>query len=129
MFHDLYTQVPFCTFFPVCFILHLIADFNLQGMLGNLKMKEWWQKNYPAKMYEYDYLTAGWLHAFFWSCFTFLPFAFTDFYKWAILCNFPIHFLIDYLKANKRCISLTSDQLLHMAQISFTLQAFKTFYL
>ena len=124
MFQSIYSQIPFSTFYAVCFILHLIADFNLQGMLGNLKMKEWWQKNHPDKMYEHDYLTAGWLHAYFWSCFTFLPLAVTDFYKWAVLFNMLIHFLIDHLKANKRCISLTIDQLLHMAQISVTLQVF-----
>lgn len=43
--------------------------------------------------------------------------------------SFLIHFLIDYLKANKRCISLTSDQLLHIFQISITLDIFKAIYI
>ena len=41
--------------FFVMFWLHLIDDFHLQGLLGNLKQKSWWEKNYPNKLYKDDW--------------------------------------------------------------------------
>ena len=37
------------TIFLICFFLHIVADFNLQGMLKDLKQKSWWEKNYERE--------------------------------------------------------------------------------
>lgn len=44
--------------------LHIFADFTLQGLLGQLKQKNWWIDNYPQKLYKYDWIMSGILHAF-----------------------------------------------------------------
>lgn len=59
----IYDILPPQTVLCLCFLLHVIADFNLQGMLGDLKQREWWQKNYPDPKYAGDYRVAGTIHA------------------------------------------------------------------
>lgn len=112
--------------------LHIVADFNLQGMLGNLKCADWWKENYPDEMYKNDYITALFLHAFSWTFMTLLPLAvyglltghlehpYADFWWIALILNFVAHLTIDDAKANLRCLNLTQDQVLHFIQIVIT---------
>lgn len=125
MISNFYIRIPFFSLLAVCFILHIIADFNLQGMLGSLKQKTWWQNNYPKDLYQNDYKTSGWIHAIFWSMFTFLPLVGSDLYFATCLWNAPVHYLVDHLKANRRSISLTTDQTIHIIQIVSTIISFK----
>ena len=135
---------------PLVFILalalHIFADFNLQGLLAHFKIKTWWIKECPSTelylKYKYDYVISGIIHAFFWSCFTFLPILYLTLYDvferieipfigntpifvlaiiWIIIVNTGIHYFIDDLKANKRKINLWQDQLTHVAQIGLTI--------
>jgi uncharacterized BrkB/YihY/UPF0761 family membrane protein len=135
---------------PLVFILalalHIFADFNLQGLLGHFKIKTWWIKECHSTelylKYKYDYIISGIIHAFFWSCFTFLPILYLTLYDvferieipfignmpifvlaiiGIIIVNTGIHYFIDDLKANKRKINLWQDQLTHVAQIGLTI--------
>ena len=38
--------------------LHIIDDYGLQGIMKDLKQKQWWQKNAPDQLYRYDYIVA-----------------------------------------------------------------------
>lgn len=120
--------IPAASIVWICFLLHVVADFNLQGMLGNLKQKSWWQQNYSDEMYKGDYKTAGWVHACSWAALTFLPFCTTRFYFWAVAVNAVIHYFIDDQKANKRTINLTVDQFMHFAQIVLTVTVANILY-
>lgn len=135
---------------PLVFILalalHIFADFNLQGLFANFKQKTWWIKECPSTKiylkYKYDYIISGINHAFFWTCFTFLPILYLTLYDvferieipfignmpicvlaiiGIIIVNTGIHYFIDDLKANKRKINLWQDQLTHVAQIGLTI--------
>lgn len=107
--------------------LHILADFVLQGQLGLMKQEDWWF-NYPdyKKIYENDWAMAMWLHSFFWTYAVLLPLAW--FLDWnidlAFICDFianmVIHAAVDHLKANRRTISLVTDQLIHIVQICLT---------
>lgn len=102
--------------------LHIMADFNLQGILGELKQKEWWKNNYPDKQYKYDYIICLILHSFSWSFMIMLPlvFYYKKFYVSLFIFNVITHCIIDHKKANKLDISLTNDQMSHLAQIIVT---------
>lgn len=115
--------------FIILFMLfcHVIADYNLQGILASMKQKSWWEKNgYIDDVYKYDYLVALFMHSFSWSFMIMLPLAIhykfnidLDFYI-AIFVNTAIHSIIDTLKANDKVISLLLDQFVHLLQICFT---------
>ena len=47
--------------------LHLIADYNLQGVLAQFKQKKWWKENYPDATYKNDWMIALVEHSFMWS--------------------------------------------------------------
>lgn len=113
-------KLPAESLFLVCLLLHFIADFNLQGMLGNLKQKKWWKANYPSPLYKYDYITSGIIHAVYWGILTFLPFVLNPWFCYVVLVNGLIHYTIDHFKANRLSISLMADQVLHMVQIGVT---------
>lgn len=117
------------------FFSHLIADYNLQGILANFKQRSWWNMKFSAKttqeQYPYDYITALIEHSFMWSVCIMIPLLVSAFLSpynshlfvylsSAILTNTGIHALIDNEKANELSISLTTDQLLHAAQIFAT---------
>ena len=121
----------------ICMVFcHIIADFNLQGMLGDLKQKEWWQKNYPEEKYEMDYWMALALHSFEWSFCVCLPVMIfmiangvLDDYHMIVFVivfnvNVILHFIIDHLKCNKRKLSLYTDQYLHYIQIGISFLVF-----
>ena len=102
--------------------LHIIADFNLQGMLGDLKQKRWWDKNYPEKKYKRDYIACLLIHSFSWSYMILIPISIMNakVNVTALLVNMIIHAIIDHIKANKLAISLKADQLAHLIQIFVT---------
>ena len=103
--------------------LHIIDDYNLQGWLASAKRQEWWKNNAPSKLYKYDYILALLIHSFSWSFMIMLPIALhmgfnIDFIFIIILfANVFIHAFIDDLKANKKKISLWTDQIIHVIQI------------
>lgn len=123
---ELIDQLPYGSLFLICTLIHFIADFNLQGMLGNLKQKEWWKNNYPQRLYVGDYITSGIIHAVYWSTLTFIPFCYSPNFMVVVYANAAVHYIIDHLKANKLCISLTLDQTLHIEQIVVTLAILKS---
>lgn len=119
-------------------LLHLIADYNLQGILASLKQKRWWTDQlaklpepvlleivtkYKADPYRHDYIVGLICHSLMWSILTFSPFAFIvspKVYSIAVIINTIIHAYIDDLKANKLSINLIVDQLAHLVQILST---------
>lgn len=106
--------------------MHIIADFNLQGILGDLKCKSWWEKNYPDENYKYDYIAALAVHSFAWSFMIHIPLVlyYCGNIENGIYFNFVVqafaHGLVDHLKANKGVINLCQDQIYHIFQIILT---------
>lgn len=111
--------------------LHLIADYNLQGILAQFKQKEWWKENYPHPRYKYDWIIALIEHSFMWSFLVCLPVlayvGITNNWETASACfiycvvlNTVIHAEIDDEKANNKNLSLIGDQFLHFVQIFAT---------
>ena len=113
-------HIPISSVFMICILLHIIADFNLQGILANLKQQKWWRDNYPQAIYKNDWIISLALHSISWSTLTFLPFCADKHFFPVVIAQSIIHFLIDHLKANKLCISLVQDQLMHIGQIGGT---------
>lgn len=108
---------------------HIVDDYYLQGLLGSLKQKEWWEKNAPRKLYGNDYIMALFMHAFSWSFMVMLPvmtytictgMELSANYAIPYFVNMAIHAVVDDLKANKRKISLIQDQSVHLLQILAT---------
>lgn len=111
-------------------ILHIIDDFNLQGILADFKQISWWKKNAPDRLYEYDWVISLLIHCLSWSIFIMIPifiwFEF-DIPFWCIpviILNIIIHFIIDHLKANCHKINLIADQVAHFTQIFATFAIF-----
>ena len=110
--------------------LHIIDDYYLQGMLAKLKQRAWWEENAPDKLYTHDYKVALLEHSFSWTAAIMLPvmcafmFKLLDIHIGCILvcfvCNMAAHAYIDDAKANKKKISLLTDQTIHILQIIFT---------
>lgn len=107
-------------------LFHILDDFVLQPVcLAKLKQKSWWEENAPEEQYSFDYLTALAIHALSWSIMILVPPMFVKVIPGYLLLllvitNTLIHALIDDLKANKKTINLTRDQLVHLTQIFFT---------
>ena len=109
---------------------HLIDDYKIQGILANMKQREWWIKNANFKLYKNDYKIALIEHAFSWSFTTTLPLlyiAITQENKILAVTlivfyfiNTFIHAIVDNEKANRHTINLITDQLIHLFQILFT---------
>lgn len=102
------------------FYLHLIDDYVLQGILAQLKQRDFW-KPYGEK-YQADYVVAllehGFMNAFLvhipiyiWLCKN-EPTLFASVFLFGV-----IHAIIDDLKANDKKINLFIDQLLHITLI------------
>lgn len=117
--------------FLLMMLLHFVADYTLQGCLANMKQKSWWVeqcKNYGFDFakYKYDYVCSLICHALYWTLITFAPIIFfSDLSDIGITAvafgNTAIHAIVDHIKANKFCINLIVDQLLHLAQIIITI--------
>lgn len=120
---------PFILFLMI--FMHVIADYNVQGCLANLKQKQWWisackNSNKDFNKYKDDYIIALLMHAFSWAFMIMLPLFFTNGFNMnlvttiILLANTVIHFYIDDLKANRDKINLVQDQSFHMIQILVT---------
>lgn len=110
--------------FLLMIFMHTLADYNLQGWLASAKHKNYW-KDYEPRC-RYDYIVALFIHSFQWCFLVMLPVVFCidfkisyEFIFWFIW-NLIVHMLTDNLKANKKCISLITDQIIHMIQIILT---------
>lgn len=113
-------------------LCHLFADFTLQGLLGKMKTKMWWddifkyvktedgKPCYNKELYKYDWLCALLCHSLYWSLVTFLPLYSSPMWAEAVLANAALHALVDHLKANAKLINLWHDQTLHVGQIIAT---------
>jgi len=106
--------------------LHIVDDYYLQGCLASMKQKVWWKKNYPNELYKYDYIWALIMHSFSWTFMIMLPIVISMSFKVGAIfiilffVNIIIHAVTDNAKANKGCINLWQDQLIHMIQIIAT---------
>lgn len=112
----------------IMLLLHLIADYTLQGCLASMKQKTWWKKQLedikPQKRlkYRHDYIAALVCHSLYWSLLVSLPLVAFDSpaYFWAAAVNAVVHYVVDDAKANKGKINLVWDQILHFLQIGGT---------
>ena len=110
--------------------LHIIDDYYLQGILAKLKQRAWWEQNAPDKLYRHDYIVALLEHSFSWTAAVMLPIILIYIFKLltiqisciviCFICNMALHAYIDDAKANKKRISLLTDQTIHIIQIIFT---------
>ena len=107
---------------------HIVDDYYLQGWLASAKQKDWWKKNCPDSMYDWDYIVALFMHSFSWAFDVMLvPTLYRMVHNncdlrllWFFIGNMVVHMIVDHLKANIKAINLVEDQLLHMAQIFLT---------
>lgn len=109
---------------------HIVDDCYLQGILASMKQKSWWQEYYPNKMYKYDYIVALIEHAFSWTFMIMLPIIVYSYlfdkniealsFLIIFITNTIWHAYVDNLKANKKEISLVTDQSIHFFQIFIT---------
>lgn len=118
--------------FTLMLLMHVIADYTLQGFLATGKQKEWWSKNYPDKKYRNDWKMCLFMHSIEWAILIVLPWfvyvlclvgiqaeltgIFTVFFL-VILVNTLIHAVIDNKKCNEYKNNLVEDQMLHILQI------------
>ena len=111
--------------------MHVIADYNVQGCLANMKQKSWWvdqcdQLNVGFAKYKNDYKMALFMHSFSWAFLVMLPLFIVDGFNLSLLCfwgfvwNTEIHYFIDDFKANVHMINLVQDQIFHIIQIVVT---------
>jgi hypothetical protein len=110
---------------------HVVDDFHLQGVLAQMKQKDWWREHYDNSLYKEDYITALQAHAFSWTFMIHIP-LFAAMLYWGIMPNvwiflaifwgnFIIHAVTDDLKANVKVINLKTDQAIHWAQVLLTI--------
>ena len=112
---------------PTMIFLHIIADFNLQGILANMKQKKWWDEQTDNELYKNDYIVALIIHGFSWSFMVHLPIivavALCDEYLnvacllISLLAHAAIHAGVDHDKANRHILNLVADQFLHLVQV------------
>lgn len=114
-------------------LIHVIADFHLQGIMAQMKQKSWWTEQIeraPEKdrkemreMYGHDHVPVLLLHGFEWTILVSLPILYLSDWTlppimWFFLfCMVAYHALFDHMKCNLDCINLVQDQFLHMLQI------------
>ena len=109
---------------------HIVDDYYLQGWLASAKQKSWWKTNAPDELYKNDYKMALIEHAFSWSFMIHIPIIVSSFlikmpylsvvYSITLIINMCIHAFVDNLKANKKKISLVTDQIIHLFQVVIT---------
>lgn len=112
------------------FALHIFADFHLQGLLIDMKQKNWWSKQLmsfkPSEKQKYrnDHFVALLFHSFEWTFIFMLPVFFTEASITSILVafiiNMLIHAIVDEMKCNMMLINLIQDQIYHIFQIIIT---------
>jgi len=106
---------------------HLIDDYKIQGILADMKQREWWKRNAPDRLYKYDYIVALIEHSFSWTFSIHLPIIIYGIISHiviptpALIVTFVFsmvgHAVTDDLKANKKYINLIIDQSIHLVQI------------
>ena len=125
------SQFIFCLL--IMLFLHLVADYNLQGILASMKQKSYWDEvnaNAGGK-YKNDYKISLIEHAFSWTFMIMLPYMifviknnmdakYAMIYVVLFMLNWAVHTYVDDLKANKMKINLVTDQLIHVVQILIT---------
>ncbi len=120
---------PIILILPIMFFLHIVDDYNLQGILAKMKQRKFWEENNPNPLYKHDYIIALFEHAFSWSFMINIPWIIWEFwYKdigclsiiGIILINTSIHAYVDHCKCNKMQINLIQDQCIHFGQILAT---------
>ena len=105
---------------------HIVDDYYLQGILAQMKQKQWWLKQDGYKsLYKDDYKMALLMHSMSWSIMILLPSMFLIeispyLLLGAFVCNAVIHYYIDDLKANRGKINLIVDQTVHLMQVFVT---------
>lgn len=111
-------------------LLHIIDDFVLQPVcLSKLKQKSLWDEynKETGGLYKNDYKMALFIHGLSWSIMIHLPIFFL-FLGWGevvidiafcltVLTYAGLHSWVDDAKANKKKISLVTDQIIHLVQI------------
>lgn len=112
---------------------HIADDYYFQGILAQMKQREWWRQNAPDSMYSRDYRMALFEHAFSWAFVMSMPLLLAaaltgneDILRWVLVgyvMNTSLHAYVDNEKANKRTINLIQDQDIHLLQV-FTLWLF-----
>ena len=114
-------------FYFILFVMifcHIVDDYYLQGILASMKQKAWWRVDIFSSKYRYDYIVALIMHAFSWSFMIMIPYILIGANQYtviiAIAINTTIHAIIDDLKANKKKITLITDQTIHLLQIVAT---------
>lgn len=116
-------------------LIHVIADFTLQGLLATWKQKDWWKQNCPDKKYRDDWRICLFMHSLEWSILITLPWfvyvlcvtgiridptaIFTIFFI-VVIVNTLIHGVVDHKKCNEHKTNLIQDQLIHVLQIVAT---------
>ena len=113
-------------FFPI------IADFNIQGILAQMKQKSFYEQyRYKVNLYRYDHIVALLMHSFSWTFMIHIPgiMYLILMGKWSMFENewtvyliffivhMIIHALTDHAKANWYLINLVMDQTIHILQI------------
>lgn len=112
--------------------LHVIADFNMQGHMEEMKKKDFWKRF--DKKYQFDYVMPLIGHAFQWAFTIHIPMTVTAIITqkdclemyccMAIVFHTILHAYIDTLRANDKKITLIQDQFYHMLQIILTWAVF-----
>ena len=114
--------------------MHVFSDYNMQGILAQMKQKAWWIKNCPSpedapEMYSNDYKIALAMHSFAWAFAVMVPLAvhllvtgtgIAGAFFFMLAMNAMLHYVIDDMKANWGMINLKTDQMAHMLQIACT---------
>lgn len=123
------------TVFWLCVLMHLIADYNLQGILSDLKQSSWWNEQLSKAQirnidkYAFDFIAGPGCHALMWSIMTCLPLLLVVspvVFSICVLANTVVHGVVDHMKANMYLINLCQDQVLHLIQIAVTVVILET---
>lgn len=118
-------------------LMHIFADYHLQGILASMKQKSWWIDQCKAddEKYRNDYKAALIAHSFEWSFLMMVPIFIlknpmnyslgeTVCFLWMLILNVIIHAVVDHAKANLHTINLILDQAMHYFQIVSTWMIF-----
>lgn len=121
-----------CLLLMTMIFFHIIADFNIQGILAQMKQKSFYdQYRYRVNLYRYDHIVALLMHSFSWTFMIHIPgiMYLILMGKWSMFENewtvyliffivhMIMHALTDHAKANWYLINLVMDQTIHILQI------------
>lgn len=106
--------------------MHIVDDYRHQGILAQMKQRDWWKENAPDELYKNDYIMALFEHAFSWTVAIHIPVIVYLYLNTGSLNAYLIglfvlmwvmHAVVDHLKANRHSINLVTDQVFHICQI------------